>query len=518
MLYSTRETRSSFKLQTIVGIRYKCLECPDFDFCAECHLTKRTAHYHRFVPVYDILPTATTLKPRHVGIYCDGPLCTGRRNQSYIQGIRYKCAVCHDVDFCASCEAHPSNGHNKTHPLIKFTTMVRDVSVETLSSQPNGTVESFGDRRQSVIPHKNSTTTLPQYTPQPVSSEAPPRYSSEKAAVPVDPPATGSESVPATAPQSPAPAAPTAELKAEFILDTVPDGTNLQIGQVFQQTWTLRNHGPNAWPVGCSVRHVGGDHMLNMDETRAGSVADLVLAQETNSTEVTVLPGQTFHFSVTLKVPSRPGKHISYWRLKTPDGIPFGHKLWCDIQAVPVPPQASSETSRNGPQPFSWQLPLKPKMEDEASYKQQKQMVLQEMNRFRLQAIKKAHGASFLAMRSGDLNPPKPEEESFREPAPSPKQNLEGSGMVFPKLEKESPASSAHLDEESSAHAAEAAASPSATTTTTESVRVADEEREVESVASFSDDEDDDDDGFLTDEEYDILDASDGEVINAPAS
>lgn len=483
------------------------------------------------MPVYETLPLAPTFKVRHSGIYCDGPLCTGKQNQSYIQGTRYKCAVCHDIDFCAGCEAHPSNDHNRTHPLIKFTTMVRDVSVETLSSRPDGIVHSLGDRRQSIVPQNTSARSLPPYTAQASSADAPPRYSAEKATQ-----RPASSQVYSFKPLAPPPSQPlsgavsASELTAEFIRDTVSDGTLMESIKVFQQTWTLRNSGPYPWPTGCSVRHIGGDHMLNVDQSRPGSVAELAKAQETNVTGAPVLPGQSYHFSVTLKAPTKLGKHISYWRLKSPDGTPFGHKLWCDIQVV-APPPLPSEVPRNAPQPFSWQFPParpNPQGGALADYQQQ-QMKLDAMNK--LHSLKAREVCNMLAQgQTHLLSPPAPppkvnekatttEEPMKQESEPkasSDELKKPDSGMVFPKLEKESPASSTHQDEMNPPPSATLVTSPSTAPAATETDSNEDETKDVQSVASFSDSEDEDD-GFLTDEEYDILDASDEEVINAPA-
>jgi next-to-BRCA1 protein 1 len=122
----------------IYGVRHKCLNCPDWDFCSECVKNAKYIHpRHRFVPIYEPLAEPVPCAVRHYGIYCDGPLCKEKENPSYIEGTRYKCAVCHDLDFCANCEAIPSNRHNRTHPLIKFKTPVRSVSVTTMSEDKN---------------------------------------------------------------------------------------------------------------------------------------------------------------------------------------------------------------------------------------------------------------------------------------------------------------------------------------------------------------------------------------------
>lgn len=72
--------------------------------------------------------------------------------------------------------------------------------------------------------------------------------------------------------------------------------------------------------------------------------------------------------------------------------------------------------------------------------------------------------------------------------------------MVFPKLEKESPMSSVH----GLATSTEAGESK---------VKVEDEELVEELECLGFEDEDETDDGFLTDEEYDILDASDEDLL-----
>jgi hypothetical protein len=46
----------------------------------------------------------------HASVVCDG--CS----TSPIQGIRYKCSVCPDFDFCEKCEAEKSH----PHPMLKI--------------------------------------------------------------------------------------------------------------------------------------------------------------------------------------------------------------------------------------------------------------------------------------------------------------------------------------------------------------------------------------------------------------
>ena len=119
-----------------------------------------TSSRHSSQPIAEKAPNLTQSSETsrvHQGIYCNGPLCTGLLGinhvcagpacdaHAYIEGDRYKCAVCHDTDFCARCEASSSNPHNKTHPLIKFRTPVRNVSVTTSGDNEKGPLPPMGD-------------------------------------------------------------------------------------------------------------------------------------------------------------------------------------------------------------------------------------------------------------------------------------------------------------------------------------------------------------------------------------
>ena len=257
----------------------------------------------------------------HHGICCDGPLCEGKG--TYIVGDRYKCAVCHDTDFCAKCEALPRLKHNRTHPLLKFKTPVRNVSVSTYGEKVNGEpMRPMGDQPPQTS-SKSTETTLPS----PSANAA----TQVQTVVEVKPTPMEEQPKEEKSKSSSRRSLASTSLQASFVRDTIADGSIIAPNTQFTQVWTLRNQGPRAWPAGCSVCFVGGDSMLDVDSNHPSSIAQLNKALSTNSIDRPIEQDEEADFSVSMRTPLREGKAISYWRLKTEDGAPFGHRLWCDV-------------------------------------------------------------------------------------------------------------------------------------------------------------------------------------------
>ena len=150
------------QMRPLVGKRYKCKVCPDFDFCEKCYEKNKETHKHEFslinkveLPKFHhkfprvnpffrhsskkhmkINPFKPEIKPKieklqhsktmgnifekdqisnkvmHFGVKCDG--C----GAFPIVGCRFKCAVCDDFDYCENCEKKLSEKHN--HPFLKI--------------------------------------------------------------------------------------------------------------------------------------------------------------------------------------------------------------------------------------------------------------------------------------------------------------------------------------------------------------------------------------------------------------
>ncbi|KAK9782576.1 hypothetical protein SCAR479_00919 [Seiridium cardinale] len=432
----------------IRGIRHKCLDCPDWDYCSDCAQNAGFIHQnHRFAPLYEPLaePARVFSRSVHNGICCDGPLCTSSHTGSrYIVGVRYKCAVCHDTDFCAGCEASPANNHNKTHPLIKFKTPVRHVNVTTTGEHQDGQrLPPMGDRALSANPSRRTSNRSTETVPSPSENIA---VNPVRTVVDVKPTESstfdepdnekiveeGSQSEQTVSAEKEQEQEP--DLIAVFKRDTIEDGTVMQPNHTFEQTWVLRNEGKVAWPAGCSVKFVGGDYMGAVDPTRPTGVRELISASESTVCYSQLQPGGEFAFTVLMRTPEREGKVISYWRLTTRDGVKFGHKLWCDVTV-------------------------------EAPHKEEEESLL-------------------------DSKVPE----------------MAKSQMIIPKLEHESPSSSVIVPKDDGELEV-------ATETDTLAPSTQDNDEEFEDCADDDEWAQDSDGGFMTDEEYDILDASDEEYL-----
>ena len=112
------------QMNPLVGKRYKCECCPNFDFCQECYRKQKEKHGHSFKQIetnslmkqilqkFSRKTENSEGKPVHSLVSCDG--C----GMGPIVGARFKCSICDNFDYCENCEELYKNEHN--HPFIKI--------------------------------------------------------------------------------------------------------------------------------------------------------------------------------------------------------------------------------------------------------------------------------------------------------------------------------------------------------------------------------------------------------------
>ncbi|KAL3695035.1 hypothetical protein R1sor_008686 [Riccia sorocarpa] len=112
-------------------------------------------------------------------------------------------------------------------------------------------------------------------------------------------------------------------LDARFVCDvSIFDGTQLAPGTPFTKIWRLRNSGTVAWPSSTKLVNIDGDDLGSTTLT-ALEIGEQGLA-----------PEEEIEVSVDCVAPQRPGRYQSTWRLGSPWGRKFGHKIWVQIQVV----------------------------------------------------------------------------------------------------------------------------------------------------------------------------------------
>ncbi|KAI9023751.1 hypothetical protein CLU79DRAFT_886843 [Phycomyces nitens] len=369
----------------IVGIRHACTTCSGFDLCESCFKEAKHCHpMHTFIThIENSSEEVSDLKPSddnrvlHDGIICD------QCNNS-IHGIRYKCGYCLDYDLCQVCEEN--SNHDSSHLFVKIRNPINlgKSDKPILSYCIEKCQEAFGDKSTETIFNSFQQITLEQpsiaassassvvseqfskgsLTPSGASikiSRTPSQLHEETSSqmetsqvvheyedeqTPRDEHNTDNdkeevyeETVAETRDHSESGSQYT--LSASFVADiTIPDGSVALPGSQFLKIWKLKNDGTSAWPEGSQLVFSGG----NIFRAYPSSC-------DPKSFVIPVTAPQQDAFIVAeLQAPETPGRYISYFRLSSPDGIRFGHRLWCDIivsdqSSTTIPPLSTSVIS-----------------------------------------------------------------------------------------------------------------------------------------------------------------------------
>ncbi|KAH8550697.1 hypothetical protein BGW37DRAFT_498061 [Umbelopsis sp. PMI_123] len=338
----------------ISGTRYKCKECPDFDLCERCIALADTQHPgHTFdisrthrsrctAPLHPPTPVTEINTNNHAGVRCDG--C-----EQWIYGVRYKCGNCEDFDYCSKCEAtmehYPGHVFLKikkplTRPLPNVAPLLPSLYLERREfptfvapqmKQKEGS-QSLGATSLPRSPNASSSRTVDQSSVkeldtklEKLSVRSSPSEASSSAPI-VEKPAEVSAAASVSSLSQP-------ELFARFVDDVnIPDGTIVAAKSRFLKIWNMINEGTQEWPQGTQLVFCGGDSLASSPSTTTFAVP-------------VTKPGKSAYVTADLQAPAKPGRYVSYFRLVTPLGTRFGHRVWCDILVENEEQQGSSTSS-----------------------------------------------------------------------------------------------------------------------------------------------------------------------------
>ncbi len=131
------------------------------------------------------------------------------------------------------------------------------------------------------------------------------------------------------------PVATRIDSKMIFVGETVPDGANMQPGQAFQKTWTIKNGGSLPWVEGYTLGIVSSDPAGEYLES-----PDIIqLPKE-------IKPGEDIQLSVDLIAPQRNGQYSVYYQLIDENGAPVsGGELWVMITVGSIGSSSTNSVS-----------------------------------------------------------------------------------------------------------------------------------------------------------------------------
>ena len=111
-----------------------------------------------------------------------------------------------------------------------------------------------------------------------------------------------------------------------FVADeTIPDGTEVQPGEMLDKRWRVKNAGTCNWDGRYRLRHIAGYAL--------GAPEEMALFPARAGTEVVV--------RIVFQAPEDPGPYFSTWQAIDPQGRPFGDPIYMQIEVVKPKPTAT---------------------------------------------------------------------------------------------------------------------------------------------------------------------------------
>jgi hypothetical protein len=302
-------------MQPIVGVRYHCTVCKDFDLCEACEEKGVHPRHHPLVKLHVPRSPPSDDQAIHRGVTCD--MC----RVSPITGLRYKCTVCPDFDMCESCEAkrlHPAD-----HPVIKLRSerhlpanLPPAFHGESAQESPCSGEEKSG----GGCPRRGGWRRMARCAAAAAACAAAAAAANGASPASCHAPSSSCHATPEHDASEPTSVAGSAAKgpQATFLRHvTMGHGSKLEQGQVLVKTWAVQNTGAEAWPEPCKLIFLRGDREM-LGETEEFSV-------------ISAQPGQSVEVSVPVTTPAKAGNFTAYFQLADAERKVFGPRLWLEV-------------------------------------------------------------------------------------------------------------------------------------------------------------------------------------------
>ncbi len=183
-------------------------------------------------------------------------------------------------------------------PKYVLTSVLIILTIALSACGPSSTASTIGTAVAMTVQAQNTQQALLTPTPQAVDVPSP-----------LPPTAMDATQAPPTAPPTGAAGGNFCTASAQFVSETVPDGTIEQPGATFLKTWTIKNTGTCPWDTTWKFVFYSGDIM--------GGAYVYPFPQPT-------APGDTVNVPISLVAPTTNGQFTGYWKIQSPWGMTFG--------------------------------------------------------------------------------------------------------------------------------------------------------------------------------------------------
>ena len=194
-------------------------------------------------------------------------------------------------------------------------------SASTPTSTPTLDLDPFRTEVASTVLAQvtQALAQTPSVTPIPSSTQTPsPTATLAPSSTPAQPAsASGTPGVPTTN-------------QAEWVSQSIADGTVFSPGETFTNSWRLRNVGTSSWTASYLFRFYSGSAF--------GAPEEILLGQD-------VAPGETVEIPVAMTAPTTPGEYRSDWVLSDELGSNFNQPVYLEITVAA--PATATPTAAN---------------------------------------------------------------------------------------------------------------------------------------------------------------------------
>ncbi|CAH1249554.1 NBR1 [Branchiostoma lanceolatum] len=294
--------------QIIVGIRYKCANCSDYDLCEACEQVSEHNPTHVFLKVRTPAFGAGRKNGKMVpllknSLYGDE---TDKTAQSDTPAASTKPAS-ETREAAVTSPAKPNHEARVREECKKIKEMkAKELKEERrkLKEERQRLKEERKKLKEEQKRRLESGLPLMAYRKWGRSSSVTSEGASDPVYRPLPPPP------PVQAPKI------TSHMDAVFVCDgNMRDGTHVQPGTKFTKHWVMRNEGAGNWTSNTKLTLMWGT---------------ITVVSPSEVSVPFLQPQEEGTISVEFQAPERPGEYQSHWRLMH-HGLTFGHRVWCSI-------------------------------------------------------------------------------------------------------------------------------------------------------------------------------------------